>query len=58
MYFSSTFFIVTLPLLIAAVPLIGPPTSRGIAVPIAKRGGLKGVGDPSKLRSHIKHSIA
>jgi len=56
--YLSTFFIATLPLLTAAVPLIGPPASRGIAIPITKRGGPKGVGNPSKFRSHIEHSIA
>ncbi|KAH9958947.1 acid protease [Russula dissimulans] len=56
--YLSIFFVAALPLLTAAVPLIWPPASRGIAIPITKRGSLQRVGDPSKFRSHIKHSIA
>jgi hypothetical protein len=38
MYFSHYFILVILPFFTAAIPLAQPPTSGGIAIPIAKRG--------------------
>jgi len=37
MYFSHSFVLAILPFFVAAIPLAQPPTSRGIAIPIAKR---------------------
>jgi hypothetical protein len=60
MYFSLGFILASLPLLTAAAPSINVPASRGIAVPITKRGGspLDGVVDPSKIQSGVRRSVA
>ena len=59
MYSSLGFILASLPLLTAAAPPVDVPTSRGIAVPITKRGSpLDGVVDTSKLQSRIRRSVA
>ncbi|KAI9510779.1 acid protease [Russula earlei] len=59
MYFLSALVFALLPLLTAVVPLVVLPLpSQSTAVPIAKRGGLKGVGGLSKSRSLVRHSMA
>jgi hypothetical protein len=60
MYFSLCFILASLPLLTAAAPPpVNVPASRGIAVPITKRGSPHdGVADTSKIQSGIRRSIA
>jgi hypothetical protein len=59
MYFSLGFILASLPLLTAAAPPANVPASRGIAVPITKRGSpLDGVVDPSKIQSGVRRSVA
>ncbi|KAF8480125.1 acid protease [Russula ochroleuca] len=59
MHFSLAFILVSLPFLTAAVPLADSPASRGIVVPITKRGSpLNGVADPSALLSSARRSVA
>lgn len=59
MYFSLGLILASLPLLTAAAPAVNVPASRGIAVPITKRGSHRdGVVDTSRLRNRIKHSVA
>jgi hypothetical protein len=59
MYFPLSFILASLPLLTAAAPLVNEPSSRGIAVPITKRGSPSdGVIDPSKLHSRVRRSVA
>ncbi len=58
MYLSHSFVFAILPFLTAAIPLAQPPASRGIAIPIAKRGGPLSA-DPLKLAaSRVTDSIA
>ncbi|KAI0280403.1 acid protease [Russula aff. rugulosa BPL654] len=59
MYFCLGFILASLPLLTAAAPSFNVPSSRGIAVPITKRGSPSdGVIDPSKLHSRVRRSVA
>ncbi|KAN0111701.1 eukaryotic aspartyl protease [Russula decolorans] len=59
MYFSLGFILASLPLLTAAAPPVNVPASRGIAVPITKRGiTLDDVVDTSKLQSRVRRSVA
>jgi len=60
MYFSLGFILASLPLLTAAAATpVYSPASRGIAVPITKRGRpLDGVVDTSKLQSGTRRSVA
>lgn len=59
MNFSLAFVLASLLFLIVAAPPAELPTSRGIAVPLIKRGNsLNGVADPSNLQSRIKSSVA
>ncbi|KAI0299938.1 acid protease [Russula brevipes] len=55
MYFSHSFVLAALPFLAAAIPMAVPPTSRGIAIPIAKRGGVVGT---SKFANAVESSVA
>jgi hypothetical protein len=59
MYFSQALILASLPFLTAAVPLADSFASRGIAVPITKRGNpFNGVADTSKLQSSVSRSVA
>jgi cathepsin D len=59
MYFSLALILASLPFLTTAVPLADPLASRGIAVPIAKRGNpSNGVADTSELLTNIRRSVA
>ena len=57
MFLSHSFFLAALPFLVAATPLAQPPSSRGIAIPIAKRDGGP-LGDPSRYESMNQNTIA
>ena len=55
MYLSLAFILASFPILTAAVP----PTSRGIAVPITRRGSHSNdVAGPSKWQHRIRRSVA
>jgi cathepsin D len=56
MYFTHSFVLAALPFLAAAIPMAVPPTSRGIAIPIAKRNG--GAVGLSKFANAVESSVA
>jgi hypothetical protein len=59
MYFSLALVLASLPFLTEAVPLADSIASRGIAVPITKRGNpSNGVADTFELQSSIRRSVA
>lgn len=59
MYFSLTLVLAALPFLTVAIPRYGPPASRGIAVPVARRGtSLKEVADASNLATRARNAVA
>jgi len=61
MYISPAFVLATLSSLVSALPLAESlaPTSRGIAIPITKRGNLPNdIVDTSKLQSGIRRAVA
>ena len=58
MYISLAFILASLPSLTVAVPAL-VPSSRGIAVPITKRGGyFDGVVDTSEFMTGVKRTVA
>jgi hypothetical protein len=59
MFFPLAFILTALPFFSAAIPLANSFASPGIAVPIAKRDGLRrGVVDALKLQSSLSRSVA
>lgn len=58
MYLSHSFSLAILPLLTAAIPMVQPPASRGIAIPIAKRAAGLSPAGPSKYESMNQNTIA
>ncbi|KAI0299940.1 acid protease [Russula brevipes] len=59
MYFSLSLVLAALPFLTVAIPWSGPPASRGIAVPVARRGtSLKEVADASNLATRARNAVA
>ena len=58
MYFLLSFILAILPFFSAAVPLAEPPTSRGIAIPIAKRVDSLSLANLSRYDSLNQNTIA
>ena len=57
MYFSHSFILAILPFFTAAMPLARSPTSRGIAIPIDKRGS-GSVNSPSWYGTSVQYSVS
>ena len=57
MYFSHFYVLTIIPFFTAAVPLAQPFTTRGIAIPIAKRASVP-LDDPSLFASLVQNLIA
>jgi len=58
MYFSHSLIFALLPFFTAAIPLARPPpTSRGVAISIGKRGGST-INNPSYYANAVQNSIA
>ena len=56
MYLSHSFILAILPFFALAISVAQPPTSRGIAIPIAKRASLT-LGNPSSHAGLVQNSI-
>ena len=59
MHFTHSFVLSILPFFTAAIPLAQPPTSRGIAIPIAKRASSSGSSNNTLLyATQVQNSVA